>query len=84
LEGYLYALSAAGLEPNKVKAFTSLASPQVYGNVADLENYDSANETLKELYVKPGPQPWGGATGQFSPPLKFQKRFESAKNLFSY
>jgi len=49
----LDALSAPGLEPDKYKVLTNLVSSQVYRNFADVEDYDSANGTLKELYVKP-------------------------------
>ena len=47
------ALSAADLEPDKYKVLTNLVSSQVYRYFADVEDYDSAIGTLKELYVKP-------------------------------
>jgi len=52
-EDYLDALSAADLEPDKYKVLTNLVSSQVYRYFADVEDYDSAIGTLKELYVKP-------------------------------
>jgi len=52
-EDYLDALSAADLEPDKYKILTNLVSSQVYRYFADVEDYDSAIVTLKELYVKP-------------------------------
>ena len=52
-ENYLDALSAADLEPDKYKVLMNLMSSQVYRYFADVEDYDSAIGTLKELYVKP-------------------------------
>ena len=47
------ALSAADVEPDKCKVLTNLVSSQVYRYFADVEDYDSAIGTLKELYVEP-------------------------------
>jgi len=52
-EDYLDALSAADLEPDKYKVLANLVSSQVYRYFADVEDYDPAIGTLKELYVKP-------------------------------
>ena len=48
-EDYQDALSAADLEPDKYKVLTNLVSAQVYRYFADVEDYDSAVGTLKEL-----------------------------------
>ena len=47
------ALSGADLAPDKYNVLTNLVSFQVYRYFADVEDYDSATRTLKELYVKP-------------------------------
>jgi len=49
----LDALSAADLDSDKCKVLTNLVSSQVYRYFADVDDYDSAIGTLKELYVKP-------------------------------
>jgi len=49
----LDALSAADLEQHKHKVLMNLVSSQVYRYFADVEDYDSAIGTLKELHVKP-------------------------------
>ena len=51
--GLLGRLSAADLEPDKYKVLINLVSSQVYRYFADVEDYDSAIGTVKELYVKP-------------------------------
>ena len=51
-EGYLEALAAAELGPDKLKVLINLVSPQVYRHIADKETYDAAMVALTELYVK--------------------------------
>ena len=45
--------SVADRDPNKLDLLINYLSPTVYDYVADCATYDSAIETLKNLYVKP-------------------------------
>ena len=45
--------SIESLNPDKLDTLINFVSPTVYGYIADCKTYDSAEKTLKDLYVKP-------------------------------
>ena len=50
---YLSALTAAEIQHDKLQVLTNLISYKVYCHIADINEYDTAIQTLQNLYVKP-------------------------------